>query len=335
MAVLIVDDSPLVRQLLRHILESAGLDVIEAGDGHQALELVTHWRPEVITMDIHMPGLDGYQTTERIMQRQPTPILVVTGSSKLKEAQSAMRALDAGALAVLEKPRGPDHPDFERDAAAVAQAVLMARDVRFRDRWQGHLSPIEPWSGELRLLAIGASAGGPQALKTLLRSLHPACPWPILLVQHIAPGFLESFREWLGGHTRMPVHIAEDDQTALAGHIYLAPDGRHLVLGRELHLVLSDQPPVQGQRPAVTQLFASVREQLGARAVAILLSGMGRDGAEELLALRRQGALTLVQSPDTALINGMPGTAAALGGASQVLTPEQMALLLNTAMGLP
>lgn len=333
MDVLIVDDSPLVRQLLRYILESEGMSVREAGDGQEALDLLQRWRPDVVTMDIHMPRLDGYETTARIMQRHPLPVVVVTGSSNLAEARSAMLALDIGALAVLEKPRGPDHPQFAEDASNLLHALRLAAQARARPRAAPVPAAPPRWDRVPRLVAIGASAGGPIALKTLLAALEPGRPWPILVVQHIAPGFLDSYRDWLAGHTRLPVAIAAAGERAEPGRIYLAPDGYHLALEADLRLALQDAPLRHGQRPSVAVLFESVLQRAGADAVAILLSGMGKDGAEALALLKRRGALTLVQSADTALVNGMPGAALALDAASRVLAPEQMAGLLNTLKG--
>lgn len=337
--VLIVDDSSVVRQLLRHILERQGMFVTaEAADGLQALDKIARERPDVITMDIHMPVMDGYECSRRIMERDPIPIVVVTASYKQQDAAIAMKVLEAGAITVLRKPQGIDHPDFERDAQALVKTVRAVSEVKLVRRIpRSQLSQpqslpipdVTPGQFDLAVLAIGASTGGPVAIKSLLEKIAPDFPCPVLIVQHIAPGFLPSFCTWLGETSALPVSIGEYAETVLPGRVYLAPDRCHMEIDGAGRIVLVNGSDDEILRPSVARLFDSVGRHYGRRAVAILLTGMGRDGAREMAELKAMGALTLAQDPATVVVNGMPGEAVKLGAACHVLNPEQMAVMLN------
>lgn len=333
MKVLIVEDSGVVRQLLRYILEQGGLEVIgEAVNGEEALRLIQRQRPDVITMDIHMPKMDGYDCTRRIMESDPIPIVVVTGSYNIKDSEFALRLLEVGAVTVVEKPKGVEHPDFETDAANLLKTVKNIGQIKLVRRIRPTVTPQPVSAGRgwaPKLVAIGASTGGPVALKALLSAIEAPCPWPTLIVQHITPGFLPGFCEWLNGSSKLPVQIAEHGERVRAGQAYVAPDGFHMVIDAEMQIRLL-KPQTPGYHcPSVASLFASVSQHWGGEALAILLSGMGKDGVRELLDLKRQGALTLVQDADTAVVNGMPGEAVRAGAASRVLPPEAMAQVLN------
>lgn len=338
MNVLIVEDSLVLRQLLRYILEQAGINVIgEAGNGQEALDFVANCRPDVITMDIHMPVMDGIEATRRIMETCPIPIVVVSASYTLEESATALRVLEAGAITVVQKPCGPTDSYFERDAQLLVKTVRCMADVKLIRRIPRPPAAIpviptgafRPMATQPKIVAIGASTGGPQALRSLLATLHPNLPWPVLVVQHISPGFLSGFCEWLNGVSTLPVTVAQQGEILRAGHVYLAPDNQHMEVSNPGVIRLTDDEPINGLRPAAASLFASVSRHYGARSVAILLSGMGRDGANEMLQLKTQGAMTLVQSADTAVVNGMPGAAVKLGAACHALAPDDIAAMLN------
>lgn len=333
MKVLIVEDSNVVRQLLRYILEQGGLEVIgEAGNGEEALAAIRRQRPDVITMDIHMPKMDGYECTRRIMETDPIPIVVVTGSYNIRDSEFALRIMEVGAVTVVEKPRGLDHPDFEADAANLVKTIRNIGEIKLVRRIRHREPPSVPRNGHGRhpsLVAIGASTGGPVALKTLLSQLEPPQPWPFLVVQHISHGFLPGFCEWLNGGSKLPVQIAQYGIEARPGQVYLAPDHHHLTIDAESRLRLVSNASDSSLCPSASVLFDSVYRHWGHRAVAILLSGMGRDGVREMLALKKQGALTLAQDAETAVVNGMPGEAVKAGATTHVLTPEAMAEFLN------
>lgn len=339
--VLIVDDSPSVREFLRHILEEAGGFEIagEAVDGAQGVELAAALRPDIITMDISMPVLDGFAATRAIMETEPTPIVIVSGIWAPEEVAKTFDALEAGALAILEKPRFGG-PAFERQKEQIVSTLRLMSEVRVVRRHARIPAPgrdqakaAPPRQVRRELVAMGASTGGPQALRAILSGLPAGFAAPIVVVQHIARGFLPGLVHWLGGHCGLALAIAADGQAMRPGTVYFAPDDRHLLVTRDMTLRLSEAPPVGTLRPSVGPLFRSVAEALGERAVGVLLTGMGRDGAGELLIMRKRGALTIAQDERTSIVHGMPGEAIRLGAAAQVLPLEEIAAKLLHVVG--
>lgn len=346
--VLVVEDSRVIRDYLVHVLE-ADPDIRvsgTAGSGEAALEFLGTHRPDVILMDIHLPGIDGIETTRRIMSSHPVPIVVCTASTHLSEVHTAMRALEAGALAVLNKPRGVGDPDAEAETAAIINTLKLMSEVPVVRRWNrappaatpvtsavGAQALREAAGNGAAVVAIGASTGGPPALLQVLSGLSTAFPTPILVVQHIAPGFTAGFAEWLATASRLPVHVARGGDTPLAGHVYVAPDDHHLRVGVRGELETTRDEPHNGLRPSVAVLFRSVAERFGRRAIGVLLTGMGRDGAEELKLMADRGALTVAQDEESCIVFGMPAEAIRLGAARFVFPPQKIAELLTTAVG--
>jgi len=336
MRVLIVDDSIVTRLLLRAVLENEGFHVREASSGDQALKMLVGYTPDIVTMDVHMPGMDGYETTERILTRHALPVVIITASANPHASETAMLALEAGALAVVEKPTSPDSPDFNLRIDTLLRTLRSLSQVKIvrRHRKSGSQRALpQVVEGARRahpqLIAIAASAGGPVALKSLLQTLKPPCPWPLVLVQHIAEGFLHSFRDWLASVSALPVAIAEDGQLLAPGVLYLAPDGFHLGFSASRRVALHNGEPENYLRPSANYMFRSAAQYFGREAIGIQLSGMGRDGAEGLLKLHRAGGLTVAQEPSTAMIDSMPLAAISLQAVQHVLAPEGIALLLN------
>jgi two-component system chemotaxis response regulator CheB len=348
---LVVDDARAFRAVLREILSSApGVEVVgEAGDGREAVSLVRALRPDVVTMDVRMPRLDGLAALEEIMRVAPTPVVVVSAEAGGEAQQLSFRALQLGAIEVLAKPRDPGTPRFERQAEAIRQAVRavaglllvgrrrparpapLAREVPRREelRRPAPLVPIrlEPPRGvrpeRPEVLAIAASTGGPAALASILAPLPRDLPLPLLVVQHIAPGFEPELARWLDTLTPLTVRLAVDGAPLAAGTVHLAAGGRHLgVRGRALRL--SDEPAVHGFRPSGTHLFSSVARELGARGAGVVLSGMGSDGAEGLEALRRAGGYTAAQSAASSVVYGMPRAALESGAAALELDLDEI-----------
>lgn len=338
--VLVVDDSPVTREFLVHILSSdPSIEVIgTANDGQHALEAVDRKRPDVITMDIHMPKVDGLEATRRIMETNPTPIVIVSGNVDPEEKAVTFRAVEAGALALLRRPAGPGHPDHAATARELLQTVKLMSEVRVVRRWSRSrreepqslvpLPAIRTAQAPVRVVALGASTGGPPVLQTILSRLPVHFPAPILIVQHMAAGFFEGFVEWLAQSSGLPVHLARQHETILSGHAYVAPEGFQMKVGPTERIVLTGDEPESPHRPSVSYLFRSVADVYGAHAVAGLLTGMGRDGAEELKALRNKGATTFAQDEASCAVFGMPGQAVRIDAATYVFPPEDMAAAL-------
>jgi two-component system chemotaxis response regulator CheB len=342
--VLLVEDSPVERELLRYLL-SSDPQLLVAGvahDGEEGVAAACRLHPDVIVMDIHMPRLDGYAAARQIMESCPTRIVMVTASSQAHEVAETFRVLEAGALTVLAKPIGPGSTDFAAVAGEFIQTIKLMAEVPVVKRWPHARSaqPLPPLPavsvpGEIKLVAIGASTGGPQVLQDILSRLPARLPVPILIVQHISSGFTAGFVEWLSHATGFPVHVAAHSQQPEAGHAYVAPDGLHLGISKDGYLELAEAPKEHGLRPAVSYLFRSVAAAYGPAAIGVLLTGMGRDGAQELRALRQAGAVTIAQDRDSAIVFGMPGAAVQLDAAVHVLPPPAIAntiqrLLLST-----
>jgi two-component system chemotaxis response regulator CheB len=375
--VLIVDDSAAIRELLSRVLRVDGrFEVVGAArDGEEAVALAARLHPDVITMDLHLPKLNGVLATRRIMVETPTPIVVVSSSIEKKEIGLAFDAIQAGAVTVLEKPPGPEHP---RHAAAIRELLTTIRvmaQVKVVRRWATSAAEARPAAqagppaqaapptdarhtgqsgsashqlhqpqaasaGRRRrrrplAIMIVASTGGPQAIQTLLRGLGPDVPVPVLIVQHISEGFADGMAAWLSSTCGHHVRIAEHGDAPSAGGVYLAPGDRHLLVTRRGTLALSSAPAVGGFRPSGTLLFESGSEYYGADAVGVLLTGMGEDGAVGLSALRKAGAHTIAQDEASCVVYGMPAAAVGLGAAEQVLPIREIGGELRTLLGLP
>ncbi len=340
--VLIVEDSQVMRDLLTFILSSdPAIQVIgTACDGKEAVRAVSEKRPDVVTMDIIMPNMDGFEATRIIMETTPTPIVIVSASWDPREVEKTFRTMEVGALAILEKPVGIDHPNYRRMTKELIQTVkLMAevRVVRRRPRAaHGKAAPVVapgndtlPATADLKVVAIGASTGGPPVIETILSGLPKEFPVPLLIVQHMAAGFVQGFADWLARSSGFPVKVASHGEYLLSGRAYLAPDNLHMGVGCGGRILLSTDEPENGLRPAVSRLFRSVAEVFGKYAAGVLLTGMGKDGARELKLLREKGAVTIAQDKESSVVYGMPGEAVALNAATYVLPPARIAEFLS------
>jgi two-component system chemotaxis response regulator CheB len=340
--VLVVEDSLTTRRYLVEVLGShPDFEVVgEAEDGKRAIELCQSLRPDVITLDMMMPVMSGVAVTEYVMAYCPTPILVVSASTNRGEIYKTYDALAAGALDVLEKPTGDD-PDGAWEsklfsAVRIAARVKVITHIRAKigslGRAPAGSSTFEPSASSNgaatgRIIAIGGSTGGPAAIVEILRRLPDGFAVPILLVIHISDPFGAAFADWLDGQTAMRVRYAKDGESLPAlgqAGVVMAPPGFHLVV-QHGRLRLSSGPERNSCRPSVDVLFESLALELGDQTIACLLTGMGRDGAAGLLALRRAGALTLAQDEATAVVFGMPKEAIQIGAVKQVLALDQIA----------
>jgi len=343
---LVVDDSRAFRAILRTILAVApDVEVVgEAGDGDDAIQKVRSLRPDVVTMDVRMPGKDGLAAIEEIMQVAPTPIVVVSAEAGPEKQELSFWALELGAIEVLAKPRADGPGRFEREAEAIRTAVRAVAGLRLATRHRRRVlrppaSPGAPGPRPAftigaalprasepgaRVLGVAASTGGPAALARVLRALPPDFSLPILVVQHIAPGFERGLAHWLGAETRLTVKIAEDREPVRAGKVYLGSEGRHLVVQRGA-IRLVDGPAVHGFRPSGTTLLDALAREYGAGAAGLVLSGMGEDGADGLRAVRDRGGWTAAQGPASSVVFGMPRAAIDRGAARLTLELDEIA----------
>jgi two-component system chemotaxis response regulator CheB len=362
--VLVVDDSASIRELLSRLLRAGGqFEVVgTACDGEEAVALAARLRPDVITMDLHLPKLNGVLATRRIMAETPTPIVVVSSSVEKKEVGLAFDALQAGAVTVLEKPPGPDHPRHALAIRELLTTIRLMAQVKVVRRWATTPATVRSAAQAIQsagppravqsaqadrsglvarrsrrplAVMIVASTGGPQAIQTVLRGLGPDLTVPVLIVQHISRGFADGMAAWLSTSCPQTVRIAEHGDAPSAGVVYLAPGDRHLLVTRRGTLALSSAPPVGGFRPSGTLLFESGSEYYGAQAVGVLLTGMGEDGAVGLAALRKAGSVTIAQDEASSVVYGMPAAAVALGAAERVLPVREIAGEIRTLLGLP
>jgi two-component system, chemotaxis family, protein-glutamate methylesterase/glutaminase len=334
--VLIVDDSPTARSLLVAIFSSdADFQVVgEAVNGLEAVELTRKLRPDVVTMDIRMPKMDGFEATKEIMIATPTPIVIVTSSHSVHEIEMSLHALRAGALALLEKPAGPGSPGFEDAAQQLLSHVKAMAQVKVVRHWRSAnpAARVEPAGsqrfGRPRVIAIATSTGGPAALHVLLSGLPADFAVPILVVQHISHGFIRGLADWLNKVGQLHVKVAEEGESLKKRTVYLAPDDRHLGVSSQGLVALSAAPPIGGFRPSGTHLFESVAKAYGGTATALILTGMGEDGVAGLRAVRQAGSRIIAQDEKTCVVFGMPCAAIAANLADEVLPLEEMSARL-------
>ena len=327
--VLVADDSELFRRLLSAVIGAdPAFDVVAvAADGHAAAALARDLHPDVITMDLNMPDADGFSGIARIMAETPTPILVLTAN---RAEVVGFKALSLGALDLVEKPAASD--DLEAYGAQIRSRLKLLAGVKVIRHLRGLRGqpPRLPTTRRRRidLVVIGASLGGPRALATLLKGLPPGFPAPLAIVQHIADGFTQGLAGWLQQESRLEVREARDGDLLRPGQALLAPSGAHLLV-EAASVRLSDAAPVDTFKPSVTPLFASAAASHGARACGVILTGMGRDGAAGMLALKEAGAQTLAQDEASSAVFGMPKAAIDLGAVGRVLPLDDLARALT------
>jgi two-component system chemotaxis response regulator CheB len=347
MKVLVVDDSILMRNILKEMFRDSGVAVLgEGSDGRAAVELNRSLRPDLIVMDINMPNMNGLEATTAIMDECPTAIVIFSNEI---DAKISFQAIQAGAVEVVAKP---DIDQFN-DPAYTGRLLKMlnaaagvfggGRSKRacapgegpaaLPDKAQGgRLLGLAAGARRIEAVVIGASTGGPVAVRDLLRGLPADFPVGIALVQHIEERFDKGYAEWLDGECELSVRLARPADSFTPGEVIVAPSGHHLVCG-ERRLLLADTPPVGNQKPSVDRLFETAALGFGNRLAAVLLTGMGSDGAEGCVKVKAAGGLTLVQDEATSFIYGMPKAAVERGGAVRVLGLPQIPGALLEAVG--
>lgn len=326
--VLIAEDSVTIRELLVTVLRAdPEIEIVgTVKNGRDAIQQVKRLRPDVVTMDVNMPELDGFEATKRIMIETPTPIVIISASVDVRDVKISMNALCAGALALLEKPPGMDSPHFKEAIAHLISTVKAMAGVKVIRHWPMRAVPQRspraantPPSAQVRGIAVAASTGGPAALARILGDLPAQFPVPILIVQHITGGFVDGLASWLNTACALKVQVAKNGDPLAPSTVYLAGDGAHMGVSPNSRIKLDDARPINGFRPSATYLFESVGKVFGPSAVAVILTGMGQDGVEGLRAVRTTGGRVVAQDESSSIVFGMPGAAIAQGLVDNVL----------------
>ncbi|ABO53236.1 chemotaxis response regulator protein-glutamate methylesterase [Burkholderia vietnamiensis] len=337
--VLCVDDSALIRSLMTEIINSQPDMMVcaTAPDPLVARELIKQHNPDVLTLDVEMPRMDGLDFLEKLMRLRPMPVVMVSSLTE-RGSEITLRALELGAVDFVTKPRVGIRDGMLDYAEKLADKIRAAARARVRQTPQPHAAaraangqpaaPMfnNPLVSTEKLIIIGASTGGTEAIREVLTPLPPDAP-AVLIAQHMPPGFTKSFAQRLNGLCRIAVKEAEHGERVLPGHAYIAPGHAHLLLARSganYIAQLSDDPPVNRHRPSVDVLFRSAAQHAGKNAIGVILTGMGRDGAAGLLDMKRAGAHTFAQDEASCIVFGMPREAIALGGADEVAPLAEM-----------
>ncbi|KTD72519.1 chemotaxis-specific protein-glutamate methyltransferase CheB [Legionella tucsonensis] len=341
--ILIVDDSPTEVALIQHIIESEkDMEVIGvAKNGKEAIELTEKLNPDLITMDIQMPIMDGLEATRIIMAKKPTPIVVISSLVNDESIHATFHILEAGALTALAKPVNIFSSSFEESRQHIVDTLRSLSDICvIKKPLKNHLifdenkkyNTEDVKKTNYEIIAVGASVGGPMALQTILSQLTPDFPVPIMIVQHMSRGFIRGFAQWLEENVSITVKNAINHEPLQKGTVYIAPEHQHMVIERvheQLICKLVDGPPVSGFCPSITRLLQSVAKVCGKKAIGILLTGMSDDGAEGLLKLKEAQGHTLIQDQESSIVFGMGAVAQSLNAVDQVIELEQIASYLT------
>ncbi len=341
--ILIVDDSPTEVALIQYIIESdKDMQVISvAKNGKEAIEFTARLKPDLITMDINMPIMDGLEATRIIMAENPTPIVVISSLIDDESTHAIFPILEAGALTALAKPVNILSPSFAESKAHIVDTLRSLAEIRvvkkpLKKHWvRDELKKNKPEHTKItnyEIIAMGASVGGPNALKTILSQLTPDFPLPIAVVQHMSSDFIRGFAEWLAENIPLKVKSAVDNEPLQKGTVYVASEHKHLEIDRvnkKLVCKLVDGAAVSGFCPSITRLLRSIAKISGQKAIGILLTGMSDDGAEGLLELKRAHGHTLIQSQESSIVFGMGAVAQSLDAVDQVIGLDHIASYLT------
>ena len=328
--VLVVDDSALIRNLLGEIVKSeSDMQLVGAApDAYVAKKMVQEHNPDVITLDIEMPKVDGLRFLDVLMKARPTPVVMI---STLTEAgaDATIRSLELGAVDFIPKPKLGVVQGIEEYRELILSKIRMAARSRVRQQKPATVKTTTAltYSSTEKIIAIGASTGGTEAIKTIVSALPANAP-ATGITQHMPPGYTSTFAKRLDACSQLKIVEARGDERLLPGHGYLAPGDKHMEIirsGADYRIRLNDGPRVSGHKPSVDMMFTSLVESAGSNVVASLLTGMGKDGADGLLALKEKGAFTICQNEETCVVYGMPKVAVSLGAAEKILPLENIA----------
>lgn len=327
--VLVVDDSALIRSLLSEIIRSEPdfLLIGAAADAYAAKDLVNQYQPDVITLDVEMPKVDGLTFLEKLMKAKPTAVVMISSLTD-QGADVTLRALELGAVDYLAKPKIDIAKGIESYRKEIVSKIKMAAQAKILKK----VAPTQTKSTPLRfkttekVIAIGASTGGTQAIKDVLIGMPVDSPG-IVITQHMPPGFTKSFAKRLDSLSRIKVQEAQGDERIVPGHAYLAPGDKHLTVvrsGADYRTKLTDGPRVSGHKPSVDVMFQSVAESVGSNSLAVILTGMGKDGAIGIRSIAEQGGYTFSQDEASSLIFGMPQEAIKTGCINEIVSLDEM-----------
>ncbi len=350
--ILIADGDPGAVDIIRRALDRETNFVVAgtAGNGDEAVELAERIEPDVVVLSVNIPGGEAPVVTRRILHKKAIPV-IITGSRKSPpEVAKAFRAIRAGAVAAVDNPAAPDEGDRTCKMNKMVSTINMIVRIDVENRLRlksGRLEPEERRQKEknngfhrvdqipddevknIRIIAIGASTGGPPVIKTILSGLERGFDLPILIVQHISPGFLNGMVRWLANDTPLRIVIPKHRDPIYKFHVYFAPDGSHMGVTARGEILLENGPSINSVKPSASYLFNSAADAFSSRVAGVLLTGMGVDGAAELGKIKEKGGLTVAQSKDSSVIFGMPGEAVRLNTAKYVLPPSKIVELLN------
>lgn len=334
----------MVSAYLEEIMRRAGdIRVIgNVSDGKAAIEFIKNEKPDLVTMDIDLPVMNGLDATRIIMSSTPVPIIIVTASRDVTDVQTSIDALSAGALAIIEKPVGPDHPDAGQQAAALVNMVRLMAEVKvitrkFAVKKQEPAKVSQPSTrkpdtvriDKTEIVAVGISTGGPLVLQKIFSMISSSFPFPVVVVQHMTDGFLEGLVSWLNQSLTIRCHVATQGMQLVAGNVYFAPNRYQMGISRSGYVLLEDCKRFKGICPSVAHLFNSLAVNFQSRVLAMLLTGMGNDGAAELKLLRVAGSVTIAQDKKSSLIHGMPGAAIQMQAAEYIMSSDEITQMLR------
>jgi len=339
--VLIVDDSLTTREYLKQIVDSdPALRIVgEAKNGEEAVASTESKNPDVVIMDIQMPGINGYEATRSIMEKYPVPIIIHSTLVAPEQTENIFKAMKAGAVAVSQKPPGIGHPDSKRLVEKLLKTIKLMSEVKvirlIKQETKRHPIKHLPQKvsarteSQIEIIAIGASTGGPPVLQSILSNLHTDFTIPIIIVQHIANGFLEGMVEWLSKTTPLTLKIPKTGERVKSGHVYFAPEDQHVGITASRNFHIHKTANDNNLKRPITYLFSSIAQTYKKNTIGILLTGMGNDGAAGLKEMKSEKAITIAQDSESCVVFGMPKEAIKMDAATYILSPPDITAFLN------